>query len=719
MPNLSLPQTHAGIAATPDHSRLYISLLLAGLLFFVCINLAIFYKNLNDNLEVLKHAAGSNTKTELAFSMREAMQLRWLSLNTMLRQTSAFARDEELQHFYQHAQLYRSARDELYGLSLTPDEQKQLDTITQLTTETQPVIEKLANAIFINTRQPQLEQLLSQARLAHGILFNAIYDFIELQRNYSDKAHAEAITAYRRSVTLLALLSMAGFLFTVLLVLLTRRYMLAQNRRLSITTQERTDFVATICHEIKTPLSAIYSYSENLLGPGTTRAQGDKAIAGIRRNALFLQNLINNTLDLSKLESGELTIETATFSLTDLLEEVQTMLGRIAEEKGLYFRIQYLPPIPHNINSDTVRLKQILINLVQNAIKFTRSGGISINVSCDMREQLLYLDIIDTGIGMTREQQDRIFSPDAQTSLGTLREFGSTGLGLYLSRELVEYLNGRITVESSPGAGSRFTIALPTGMLGGEDVLSSIPDSLDAEQHSKRMLTYRRFHGKILLADDTSDNQALLSMYVSHTSASTTNVDNGNDAVQLAMKMRFDLILLDIELPGLNAVAAAERIREQGHRGPILALTSQLVTALENPEYQIFDAIIHKPVTQEAFLSKLALYLPIKDKAEGTTPDLKTDAAQAKASFLSLIPERVHSLNTAAAGEDTQLLHTTLHKIKAAASRLGYDEIYNLCEQVEITLPSQVSEPGRLASILVPLITALNKLTQTTIDTST
>jgi PAS domain S-box-containing protein len=356
----------------------------------------------------------------------------------------------------------------------------------------------------------------------------------------------------------------------------------------------KSDFLANMSHEIRTPMTAIMGFAEMLReDDNTTLAPGERkeAIDTIRRNGEYLLGIINDILDLSKIEAGKMTVEQIECRPGDVLAEVAALVSIKIEAKGLVFNTEYIGAIPEVIRTDATRLRQILINLVGNAIKFTEVGGVRLIVrfvddSCGPH---LQFDVIDTGVGMTEEQAAKLFQPFAQADTSTTRKFGGTGLGLTISKRFAEMLGGNITViESAAGVGTRFRATIATGSIDGVKMLDSPiakPAASPAKSTPAAPDDSLPLQGcRLLYAEDGPDNQRLVSHILKKAGAQVTMVENGRLAVDKVMAASggdeaFDIILMDMQMPVLDGYGATRELRDRGYTSPIIALTAHAMAS--------------------------------------------------------------------------------------------------------------------------------------------
>jgi PAS domain S-box-containing protein len=361
-------------------------------------------------------------------------------------------------------------------------------------------------------------------------------------------------------------------------------------RRAEQANQAKTEFLANMSHEIRTPMTAILGFADVLLTEeGIETAPGERinALQTIKRNGEHLLEIINDILDLSKIEASCLAIERLRFAPSKIVSDVVALMKIRAEAKKLDFGAFYETAIPETIESDPTRLRQILINLVGNALKFTESGGVQIRVRFlpdESGDGHLQLAVADTGVGMTNEQLGRLFRPFTQADASTTRKFGGTGLGLTITKRLAEMLGGAIKAESETTKGSIFTVTIATRSVRGArmiDPSSSCETTLEklpAPTNQGPTLACR-----ILLAEDGIDNQRLISFILRKAGANVAVVENGQAAMERAFEASdagrpFDVILMDIQMPVMDGYTATSRLRAEGYRGVIIGLTAHTMT---------------------------------------------------------------------------------------------------------------------------------------------
>jgi len=407
----------------------------------------------------------------------------------------------------------------------------------------------------------------------------------------------------------------------------------------------KSAFLANMSHEIRTPMTAIMGYVELLSECCLKKCALVQSEIGdpldvISQNAKHLLHLIDDILDLSKIEAGKLEIEHAACSTSGILAEVVALMKIKAAQKGLTLDAECLGPIPETIQSDPMRLRQILLNITGNAIKFTEKGGIRILVGLadGTLGRTLELKVVDTGIGLSPETLENLFKPFTQADISTSRRYGGTGLGLTISKRLVELLGGNLTVESEYGKGSTFTITLPIGCLDGVSMIENFSDTQVPKENGvspQAVSNEMSLTGcRVLLAEDGQDNQRFIAIILKKLGIETLLVENGKDAVRCATESKadghpFDLILMDMQMPVMDGYDATRFLRSENWSSPIIALTAH---AMLEDRQKCLDAgctdYLTKPIDRTRFTELLMRYLgPNRDPKNNASSNLEPTLA--------------------------------------------------------------------------------------------
>ncbi len=377
----------------------------------------------------------------------------------------------------------------------------------------------------------------------------------------------------------------------------------------------KSRFLANMSHEIRTPMTAILGYAESLLDQNISLKERRQFASTIIRSGRHLLAIINDILDISKIEADQLEVERIDINIANLFEELRSHLGMRASEKGLIFSIKPVFPLPKILVSDPTRLKQILFNLGSNAIKFTHQGRIDVRIAYDEAQHSLSFAIEDTGIGMTPEELNRVFEPFVQADSSTTRQYGGTGLGLHISRELAKLLGGEIIASSSKGQGSCFVLTIDPGPA---DEMMWLKNNEELEQATETTLleadlVIPQLKGKVLLAEDNEDNQHLISRLLKQAGLEVKIVDNGRAAIEATEEERFDLILLDIQMPEMGGEDTARQLVKIHYRVPLIAITANVMKHQVNDYLKVgFDDYIAKPINRRHFYQVISEHLQPK-----------------------------------------------------------------------------------------------------------
>lgn len=350
--------------------------------------------------------------------------------------------------------------------------------------------------------------------------------------------------------------------------------------------RSKSEFLANMSHEIRTPMTAILGFADNLLDEGLPTKEKSHAIETIRRNGEHLLNIINDILDVSKIEAGRMRLEKVPCHIATLVQETFSLMKARADAKGLQASLQFASAMPSTIVTDPLRLRQILINLLGNAIKFTESGSVNFIISMLEGEPTrLCMDVIDTGIGMTESQSEVIFQAFAQADTSMTRKFGGTGLGLVISVRLADLLGGKLALlNTKPGQGTTFRLLLPAEAAASPtewiEPVSIAPVTPERTTSAAKTSFENALSGlRVLVADDSQDNQRLVEHILRLSGALVTVVENGQQALEAALAADekhepYQAILMDMQMPVMDGYAATRKLRERGYQWPIIALTA-------------------------------------------------------------------------------------------------------------------------------------------------
>jgi signal transduction histidine kinase/CheY-like chemotaxis protein len=365
--------------------------------------------------------------------------------------------------------------------------------------------------------------------------------------------------------------------------------------------------LATMSHELRTPLTAILGFTDLLLDPGDDVTVLRSHAQTIRRNGQHLMNVLNDVLDISKIEAGTMHVEHTPFEPRQVAQDVVALLEPRALEKEIEIHLRPPPAdLPRFLDGDAFRVRQILLNLVANAVKFTEEGEVTLSVRYDRGQRELVFDVVDTGMGIAPEQLSSLFEPFHQADASSARRSQGAGLGLAISKRLALHMGGDIHVESDPAHGSTFTLHIPAEPSSQRE-LAALPASRDAFDTWTPRPSWRT-----LLVEDTLEHQKLFYACLRRAGHSVDVCDNGERAVKKVreseyLREPYTIVLVDLYLPGQDGLTTAREMRAHGYRGPILAITAD--TSSETREQCIAagcDDVYAKPLERVAFLTALA-----------------------------------------------------------------------------------------------------------------
>ena len=384
-----------------------------------------------------------------------------------------------------------------------------------------------------------------------------------------------------------------------------------------VANRAKSEFLANMSHEIRTPMNAILGFAEILHGKETDPKKS-QYVNNIHASGKALLSLINDILDLSKIEAGKLDLQYSALSVTSFVEELRFIFEQKIDDKGLTFLLEIDEQLPPALILDEIRLRQVLLNLLGNAVKFTDAGHIRLGVTsglCDSETQSqinLVFEVEDTGIGISTDAQQKIFDPFEQTKGQKTVSFGGTGLGLTISQRLVEIMGGEISVESEVGRGSTFRVTLP----GVEVAAIEASDKIGEAGLNADLIRFEP--AKILITDDIDYNREILAVYMENWPFTIYEAGNGQEAIEQARRHLPDLILLDMKMPVMNGYQAVEMIKqdEQIKAIPVIAVTASALKQDEENISRLCEGYLRKPVSRNDLIEQLMRFLPYTRMAE-------------------------------------------------------------------------------------------------------
>jgi signal transduction histidine kinase/CheY-like chemotaxis protein len=478
--------------------------------------------------------------------------------------------------------------------------------------------------------------------------------------------------------------------------------------------QAKSSFLANMSHEIRTPLTAIIGFSENIKNGMIPVEQQPQIINIIIDNSKHLLHLINDILDLSKIEANQLDVEHITVDFFDLLHDIAMVCLPTAKQKGLEFAVTVAADVPHQITSDPTRLKQILLNLCNNALKFTNQGVVTIKVGYFVGLNQLEIDVIDTGVGIERNNAEKLFSAFTQADESTTREFGGTGLGLHISKQLAQMLGGDITLETQFGTGSTFAVTIDCGQT--HFCQQSFDDYEKTASDNDDHVDIPQLSGSILLAEDNEVNQQLIAMNIAATGAKLDIANDGQRAVEMALSTDYDLILMDIQMPNMDGKEAMSTLTALGYGSPVVALTANVISSdIEHYNELGFRSSLSKPINLPQFYNTLSQYLNVATVDTSSQPNSNQCPVEIKLfndpllvklrrQFQDSLGEYLNQITVSNDKQDWLPLYNVVHIIKGTAGSFGFMSLTNLASDIQDLLTANKNQQ---ASELIPQLKQL------------
>jgi len=649
-------------------------------------------------------------QSRLLIAMRDAARRKAIYLHRMAMMEDEPGRNHEYIKFKQADDGFIAARDELLSLERVTTEiisiwEKAKPYVDGGRAVQQAVLTLLLEGNILKANRLLLEKVIPLQNHVNNIL-SAMFT---VQDHIAEAEHNE-VYIRNQKIYWIALSAGSGAVILTFIIafIVIRRATdaeagLREARRVAqMATDLKSQFLANMSHEIRTPLTAVIGYADTLLEQNLPEEERQHSVTRILHNGQHLLRIINDILDISKIEAGQLALEKIVVSPLVLMRDIDSLIGESIRKKGLEFNINYQFPIPSKISTDPTRLMQVLLNLIGNAKKFTAQGSIDVDVRFLAASNQMCYVIQDSGVGMSTEEQARLFKPFSQADASTTREFGGTGLGLCISHQLAKMLGGDLVCDSQKGQGSCFVVTIAAGVADiSEQHEAPMIETLEVlEEANDDHFVVPSLEGKVLLAEDLPDNQRLISMYIMSTGASVVVVDNGQRAVEQALANEFDLILMDIQMPIMGGGEAVQWLRRVGNQSPIAMLSAN---AMKEEQEQCLEfganVFLTKPIDKKSFFIMLTKYLCKNSRSgEEVAPGIPNDdMAVLVAQFVASLPGSMHELQQALKMKNWAQVKSIVHQLKGLGGGFGFPKITEQCVDVE----TKVREENHAAAVIM------------------
>ncbi|MER2493501.1 response regulator [Catenovulum sediminis] len=469
-----------------------------------------------------------------------------------------------------------------------------------------------------------------------------------------------------------------------------------QKRNLSALTDQlkkanaaKSRFVANMSHEIRTPLTSVLGYAEALKNGEVATNDFEIAVNHIDSNGRHLLSLINDILDFSKIEADQLELMPEKCQLFELLNDLINLASGMPKSADVEFKTDFIFPLPEYIWVDSVRFRQIFVNLLSNAFKFTNTGFVKLSCAFDTEAFQLRITVEDSGIGIAKEEQEKLFAPFLQIHSGDkFDNLNGTGLGLNISQYLIEKMGGEIQLSSQLEYGTLFSVVLNLTELENNALIYSVPS---AKHTIKQKLSCQKLSGRVLVAEDNLAIRQLIQMVLSHVGIDVVAVENGELAIEELIASHFDLIFLDVQMPVMDGLETLAMIRQLGYQEmPILALSAHVIKdEIESFLKAGFDDFVAKPVERHVLLDALLKYLGGTNDRQMADLSLELDKSvesELKNTFLTELNDMQLELSEAKKKQSIRQLVRVAHKLKGAASTFAYADIGAAAADLEVAV---------------------------------
>ncbi len=652
----------------------------------------------------------NNLKVSLSQIMRDSIRSQSLTLSKMLLTDDKFFKEKEKVNLDIFGNNFINAFDDFKKIKLN---NKELILIKSMQTNvdiSDPLNKKVSSMLLSIDNISDIKSNIIAALNAQDNTLAKVDELITLQKNYTVISVSTTQENMNNMLTLLIVVVSIAIVFSIIVSQTISNIISLKNKEIEKVAETKSMFLANMSHEIRTPLTAIIGFAKSQMLPNLPTAHNERTSKIILRNSEHLLSVINDILDYSEIESHNLEFEYTEFSLFKLMDDVHFSLNHLIDTKPLKFSINYNYPLPKTIRTDKLRLRQIVFNLCSNAIKFTDEGSITVNIRYDHLTDNIYFGIADSGIGMTKEQQDRVFQTFSQADISTTRKYGGTGLGLTISRQLCNYLGGDLNVVSEFGIGSTFSFNITNKLKDIKVSVTLINQDSQITQETSAVLNledHDLVSGSILLVEDVLDNQELIAFYLEEMGATVTIVDNGKKALQVTQDKRFDLVLMDMQMPVMGGLEAVHCIRERGDDCPIVMLTANAAKHFKEESLNAgCDGFLCKPLDEQALFEVVQQHLERVKPVTSFTANTRNIQAEFHeemiistllekdsikyskfiAKFINYLPNYVDEIGKFIKVKNDKELKIVTHKLKGVGGNMGFKVLTDISANFEIAI---------------------------------
>ena len=432
----------------------------------------------------------------------------------------------------------------------------------------------------------------------------------------------------------------------------------------------KSQFLANMSHEIRTPMNAIIGFTD-LLEKDLKDSTHRNYVRSVQDSSKILLTIINDILDLSKVEAGKLELEYIPTDMKTIANEIESIFAQKAKARAIHLNIVVDSSVPNTLIIDEVRIRQILFNLISNALKFTAEGFINVKITTSSskdRHTNLILEVEDSGMGMDKEQQDNMFQAFTQHSNQSNKKYGGTGLGLSIVKSLVELMNGSITLKSQKDVGSTFIVTIKEVEISDETVSK-------LSTKNKEVIFEK---ATVLIADDIELNRNLIKEYLHKTPLILLEAKDGQEAVDFVKNREIDLVLMDIRMPNKDGYEATREIKEIKNI-PIMAITASVISTKEGDENLIFDDFLHKPIKSEVLMNSMCKFLKCEIREIEHGFEEKQELQDVS---INGYPELQELLKRAKSEGDIDLIQKFALEVEAVAKEKKIDELKTISTQI-------------------------------------